>query len=210
MNIVRSHPRRAFKRASLRKQQGFVTALILGALVLLAIVVAVVSQSNKGGSGKMDLEAAKGNASAIIERGNAVYAAAQRVAQDRDLKTMTLTATSSAGTSFGLYDPNIGVENDVKLPGKALTSGTDTSFTLDKTNITENGIGAGGAAALAIAAVLPGVTDLTCQFINKIVFNSAIDASIPVVTSGTAISTPEGCAAIGGVNTYYKVLGPAV
>ena len=210
MQTVRSSSRRAPMRMSLRKQQGFVQALFIGALVLAAIIVAVVSLSNKGGSGKMDLETAKGMASSVVERGNSVYAAVQRVAQDRDIKTMTLSATSVPGTSFGLYDPAIGVENDVALPGKALTPATDTPFTLDKTDITENGIGVGGVAALAIAITLPNVTVQTCQFINKIIFNTAIDAAIPTVSAGTAISTTEGCAAIGGINTYYKVLGSAV
>lgn len=200
--IRRNQPRAA--------QRGFGMAIALAVLAVFALIAGAIALANKGGSQKTDLESAKVMAQSIVNRGNEVYTAVTRVANDRDITVMTLDATTVAGVSFGLYDPAIGVATDVKIPGKALSTAVDTSFTLDKTNIQVNGIGPGGIAALAVSAILPDVTTATCQQINKTIYNDAVDAAIPAVSSATAIDRTEGCAVINSKNTYYKVLGSAV
>jgi hypothetical protein len=195
-----------FRGRSPRTQRGFGMAAVLAVLAVMALIGGAIALANKGGAQKTDLEAAKAMAQTVINRGNELYTAVIRVSQDRNLSEMTLTNASVAGVSWGLYDPAIGVARDVVMPGKALTTNVDASFTLDKTNITVN---VGNGNFVAAAVVLSNVTTATCQMINKTIYNSSIDAALTTIATGTPTSNEEGCAIVGGVNTYYKVLGAA-
>lgn len=190
-----------------RSQRGFGMAIALAALAVLALIVGAIALANKGGAQKTDLETARVMAQSTVNQGNVVYTAVIRGSQDRDLTKMTMDATTVSGTSWALYDPAIGIAKDVPIPGKAMNTKVDTSFTLDKTDVKINGIGTGGIAAIAVTAVLIDLTTQTCQLINKTIYNSDIDAAIPSVSSATAIDRTEGCAVINAKNTYYKVLG---
>lgn len=193
-----------------RGQRGFGMAIALAVLAVFALIAGAIALANKGGAQKTDLETAKAMAQSIVTRGNEIYTAAIRVGADRDLTKMTLDATTVPGTSFGLYDPTIGVAQDVAIPGKALVTNVDTSMVLNKTDIKIVGIGTGGTDQLAVTATLVDVTLPTCQLINKTIYSDAIDATPPTVSAATAITRTEGCAVINAKNTYYKVLASAV
>jgi hypothetical protein len=199
--------RRSGRTGSRKSQAGFGMAIALAVLAVFALIAGAIALSSKGGTSKTDLETSKTMATSIVNRGNELLQAVQRVSQDRDIKTMTLSSTSVVGTSFGLYDPAIGVATDVKIPGKAFAAnGADVSFTLDKT-YTVVGIGSGGATVAAVSAILPGLSLQTCQLINKTVFSTPIDA-VPA-TGTTALPNMEGCIDVSGTYTYYKAFGPA-
>ena len=184
-------------------------AIALAVLAVFALIAGAIALANKGGSSKTDLETAKVMATSIVNRGNELLAASQRLGADRDIKIMTMTATTVPGTSFGMYDPAIGIATDVKIPAKATVSNTaDVSFVLDKTAYTVVGLGTGGSTVAAVAATLPGLTLQACQLINKTVFNDAVDA-VPTTTT-TALTRSEGCISVTSNYTYYKVLGSAV
>ena len=199
---------RGARKSSRHAQAGFGMAIALAVLAVFALIAGAIALANKGGASKTDLETAKTMATSIVNRGNELLQASQRVGQDRDIKTMTLTATSTAGTSFGLYDPAIGIATDVKIPGKAFVDPTnDVSFALDKTNYTVVGLGTGGTTVAAVAAILPGLTLQACQLINKTVFNDTLDATPATATAN--LTRNEGCLNVSSSYTYYKVLGAA-
>ena len=200
-------PRRHY--GTRRAQRGFGMALALAVLAIFSIIAGVIAFSSRSSSTKTDAETSKAMAQAIVGQGNTLFSAAQRAADDRDLKNMVL-ATSATAPAWGLYDPTYGLATDLPIPGAALSTATDTSISLNKTSIKITGIGSGGSDQLAIALVLPSVTTLTCHQINKLVSTDAIDTAIPTVVSTTAISRREGCATIGSNLTYYKVVGSAV
>lgn len=184
-------------------------AIALAVLAVFALIAGAIALSNKGGTSKADIETSKVMATSIINRGNALLALAQRLAVDRSLNTMTLSATSVPGTSFGLYDPAIGMASDLQIPGKAFAVTTsDVSFALDKTTYTVVGLGPGGSTVAAVAAILPGLSLLTCQFVNKTVFGDALDV-VPTTTTAS-LTRNEGCINVSASYTYYKVLGSAV
>ena len=204
-----SQIRRIGRGPSRQSQAGFGMAIALAVLAVFALIAGAIALANKGGVSKTDLETSKAMATSIVNRGNELLQVAQRLGQDRDLKTMTLTATSVSGTSFGMYDPAIGIATDVKIPGKAFAAnGADVSFVLDKTTFTVVGIGPGGATNAALAATLPGLSLQTCQLINKTVFNDSLDATPSSTTTG--LTRSEGCLNVSSSYTYFKTLGSAV
>jgi len=190
-------------------QRGFGMALALAVLAIFAVIAAAISLANRGGTQKTDQETAKAMAESIVSRGNEIFASTVRASQDRDIKNMVL-ATSGVSPVWGLYNPTFGFASDVTIPGKAFSTATDTSFSLDKTNIKIIGIGSAGSDQVAVAAIVPDVTTAACSQINRLVQGVELDAAIPTVTNGTAIALIEGCATINTKFTYYKVLGSSV
>lgn len=200
-NLIRSR-----SQACTRSQSGFGMAIALAVLAVFALIAGAIAMANRGSTSKIDMEAAKIMASSIVNRGNELLVAAQRLAQDRDITQMVFATTATA-PQFGLYDPLIGIATDVKVPGKAFVTNADASYVLDKTAYSIIGLGVNGATVAALTATLPGLTLQACQAVNKIIFNDSIDAA-PAVTT-TNLTRPEGCLAVSLVYTYYKVLGAA-
>lgn len=196
---------RSISRSS---QRGFGMALALAVLAIFAVIAGVISMANRGGTTKTDSETSKAMAESVVNRGNEIFSATLRGAQDRTLNEITFTNTSVVGTSWGLYDPTLNLSNDVALPFKALASGTtDTAMSVDKTSYTITGIN-NGANALAVTAILPNVAQQVCLQINKMINGASLDTVPPTTATTTAIR--EGCTQTAGVYQYYKVLGSAV
>ena len=122
---------------------------------------------------------------------------------------MVLSPTSTVGTNWGLYDPSFELTTDVAMPAKGFSTGTPTSFALDSTNVKITGLNS-GSDAIAISAVVPSVTPAACAQINRMLNGEELDTAPPTVSAAAAITVREGCATIGTVLTYYKVLGSSV
>lgn len=204
-----SQLRRSGRTGSRKGQAGFGMAMALAVLAVFALIAGAIALSNKGGNTSTTMETSKAMATSIVNRGSELSQAVQRASFDRDIKTMTMTATSVVGTSFGLYDPAIGLASDVQMPAQAFTSSTNLGeFIEDKTAYTVVGIGPGGATNAAITATLPGVTLQVCQMINKLIYQTAIDAVPGTATTG--LTNAEGCLNVSSVYTYYKAFASAV
>ena len=91
------------------RQRGFGMALALAVLAVFAVIAGVISFANRSGSASSGNESGKGMAQAVVSRGNEIYSAALRGQQDRPIGQMLLAATSVAGTSWGLFDPALGL-----------------------------------------------------------------------------------------------------
>lgn len=191
--------RRAMGRMSGRasRQGGFIVQMVLIGIVLIGLVMAYIARSSKGSSSQTDGEQAKLDAQSIVKIGTDLQTMSQRFAADHNLANMTLDTT--AGT--GLYDPAQGLGTEVQVPGSAMVSGSDTSFTYDKTGVTVTSLMTNAAEYVVR---VDGVKDLVCQHINRILYGVDVSTAIPA-TVGTR---QEGCASIGAssANVYYKVV----
>ena len=184
------------------RQRGFGMALALAVLAVFAVIAGVISFANRSGTASSGNESGKGMAEAVVSRGNEIYSAALRGQQDRPIAQLALAATSTAGTSWGLFDPALGLGlTDVPVPGGAFTNNTAASMTLGT-----SGTSFPGGTGATVGVVATGLTLLTCQNINKLVNAALLDAAVPAV--GTNTTVKEGCTTMTGpVYAYYKMLG---
>lgn len=169
-----------------RKQGGFILGYVLLGVVLISAVIAAIAYANKGTTTPTaTIEESKMNANAIIKIGNDLKDASVRYSMDRPLSTMTLTTTANTG----LYDPALGFINEVKVPAKAMKSGTEGSFSYDTS--TSN-----------YMVQVVGVSDAVCKGINNVIHGDSASAALPT-TIGTRT---EGCYLNNTNNTYFKVV----
>ena len=196
--------RRSGRAIGVRAQKGFGMAIALAVLAVFALIAGAIALANKGGSSKTDLETSKVMATSIIHRGNEIYSATNRVAQDRDVTKMLLNATPPDATTgaFGLYSPFLNVANEVKIPAKAFTVQAEAALGLSSTIF-----------ATKIAVTVPGLSSAVCKSINNTIYGSAIglDANIPADAAALLVLVPsatEGCVVAGtSANAYFKVVG---
>jgi hypothetical protein len=184
------------------RQRGFGMALALAVLAVFAVIAGVIAFANRFSNVSSGSETGKGMAQVVISRGNEIYAAAARGQQDRPIGQIALAATSVAGTSWGLFDPALGLGlTDVPVPGAAFTGGTATSMSLGTSGTS---FPAGTGATVGVVAT--GLTRLVCQHINLLVNAAALDTAPPAV--GTNTTVKEGCSTTtGSTYAYYKMLG---
>lgn len=177
-------------------QRGMLIPILLAALVLMGIVVALYTQSDKGTNDTSVKDKARADATLIVKQGADLKEGSMHLAQDFDLSTMIFAAADGAGT-HALFDPAKGIMSAPVPPTRALVSGSG-SFAYDQTLVI-TGMGSGAAN---FSAVLAGVTQAVCQQINHIVWNDASNATVP-----TTLTRDEGCYSPGaGTYNYYKVI----
>ena len=185
------------------RQRGFGMALALAVLAVFAVIAGVISFANRSGTASSGGETGKAMAQAVVSRGNEMYSAALRGQQDRPIGQMLLAASSVAGTSWGLFDPALGLGlTDVPVPGGAFTNNTAASMALGVSGTSfPNGTGK------TVGVVATGVTQLVCQHINKLLNNTtALDTAPPAIATSTTVT--EGCSTTtGSTYAYYKMLG---
>lgn len=174
------------------KQAGFIQGAVLFGLLLISLIVGAFALANRGPSDATP-EQNSVYANTIVKLASDINDASIRYGMNYNLSTMTLDDVAATG----LYDPAKGLASRATTQAQAMTSNTAGDFALSSAMTL-------AGATTTQSVVLSGVTSGVCTAINRVIWTDAINSTPPTMAATNA--RREGCALVGTVPTYYKIL----
>lgn len=199
------------KRGWGRRQQGFIQAILLFGIALMAAILGGFALANRSPTSQTDTEQAKVNASVALKEGADLQNGVLRFGNDFGSSAITKTLDFSDTPNKGLFDPTARYASPQLMPAAAFASGVDPAISAPSQYVAghwylngatpANGIGTTVADPMA---VLPDLREDVCARIDNMLYGSN---TIPASTGKLAAWASDTAPADGGISALAGVAG---
>jgi len=188
---------RRFQRRSAKGQRGFaIISLVIGAISLVAILLAVMANSR--GPGTLASDSARPLAAGLLSQANNLISGFDVMMARNSLSPGSVTYDSTAGT--GLFNSSVSALVRQIPPVDAVIGSTNWVYRSDK--VTYTGVGATSTGSPEYSFMLPNVKKDVCQALNRqangadLIYTSGLARTSLVASLTPAADTNDTTAAV--------------